>query len=106
MSRKISKAAIWDALLEVVDPELGVDVVNLGLIYDLEVSDGGEAAIEMTLTSIGCPFGPQLEENVRDAVESVEGVRQARVDWSFEPPWTPEKITEDGRDQLLAMGYI
>jgi metal-sulfur cluster biosynthetic enzyme len=102
----ISKAAIYDALLEVVDPELGVDVVNLGLIYDLDVSDGGEAAVRMTLTSIGCPFAPQLEQHVLDAVESVDGVRQARVDWSFEPPWTPENITEEGRDQLLALGYL
>ena len=92
-----------EALKEVVDPELGVNIVDLGLIYDLSLGDEGELLVSMTLTSAGCPLTDVIEEEMAN---SLDGVFDAfRINWVWMPPWGPEKITEDGRDMMRALGF-
>jgi metal-sulfur cluster biosynthetic enzyme len=95
---------IEEALKDVVDPELGVNVVDLGLIYDLTWDDENTALIiSMTLTSAGCPLTDVLEEQTAQALDGV--VDAFRINWVWMPPWGPEKITEDGRDMMRALGF-
>jgi len=101
----VSRADVWDRLLQVEDPELGVDIVNLGLVRDVTLQDA-TVRVLMTLTSIGCPIADDLEREIREQLRQVPGVKDVTVAFTFEPPWTPEAITEDGRDQLMALGYI
>ena len=106
MNQSVTEPAVWDALTEVIDPELGIDVVNLGLIYAVSIGPEGATNIEMTLTSIGCPMAAELETDVLQTVRGLTGVSKVSITWSFDPVWTSDKITEDGRDQLMALGYI
>jgi metal-sulfur cluster biosynthetic enzyme len=95
---------IEEALKEVMDPELGINVVDLGLIYDLGWDDENDAlVIHMTLTSAGCPLIDVLEEQTAEALDGV--VDQFRINWVWMPPWGPEKITDDGRDMMRALGF-
>ncbi len=103
---RATKGDLVEALLDVIDPELGVDVINLGLIYDIEITKRNKAIVLMTLTSMGCPFAPQLEQGVTEAIAALPGIKKVRVEWTFEPPWTSSQITEEGRDQLMSLGYI
>ena len=98
----ITEGSITDALKEVIDPELHVNIVDLGLVYEAEPPPeaGGEAKVVMTLTSPACPAGPQLVQNARAAVERVDGVGSCDVQLTMDPPWTPEKMTDDARDEL------
>jgi metal-sulfur cluster biosynthetic enzyme len=90
------------ALRAVVDPELGIDVVSLGLVYAAE-RDGERARVVMTMTSPACPLGEVLVEDARAAVEAmVPGVRHVTVELVFEPPWTPERMSPEAREQLGA----
>ena len=93
-----------DALKEVMDPELGINIVDLGLIYDLKWDDENDALIiHMTLTSAGCPLTDVIEEQTAEALDTV--VDAFRINWEWMPPWGPEKITEDGREQMRAIGF-
>lgn len=92
-----------EALKEVVDPELGVNIVDLGLIYDLSLGDEGELLVSMTLTSAGCPLTDVIEEEMANALDGVFAA--FRINWVWMPPWGPEKITEDGRDMMRALGF-
>lgn len=103
---RATKGDLVEALLDVIDPELGVDVINLGLIYDIEITKRNKAILLMTLTSMGCPFAAQLEQAVLEAVGALPGIKKVKVEWTFAPPWTSSRITEEGRDQLMALGYI
>jgi len=103
---RATKGDMVEALLDVIDPELGVDIINLGLLYDIEITKRNKAILLMTLTSMGCPFAPQLEQAVMEAVGALPGIKKVKVEWTFEPPWTSSQITEEGRDQLMALGYI
>ena len=94
---------VEEALRDVVDPELGINVVDLGLIYGLAVSDDNVATIDMTLTSAACPLTDVIEEQTAQALLDV--VAGHRINWVWMPPWGPEKITDDGRDQLRALGF-
>lgn len=95
---------VEEALKEVIDPELGVNIVDLGLIYDLSWDDENDALIvSMTLTSAGCPLTDVIEEDMSQALEGV--VEQFRINWVWMPPWGPEKITEDGREMMRAIGF-
>lgn len=95
---------IEEALKDVMDPELGVNIVDLGLIYDLGWDDEQDAlVISMTLTSAGCPLTDVLEEQTAEALDGV--VEQFRINWVWMPPWGPEKITDDGRDMMRALGF-
>jgi metal-sulfur cluster biosynthetic enzyme len=95
---------VEEALKEVIDPEIGVNIVDLGLIYGLEMADEDESLlINMTLTSAGCPLTDVLEEQTAEALDGV--VDAFRINWVWMPPWGPEKITEDGREQMRAIGF-
>jgi len=91
--------ALLDALKQVIDPELMINIVDLGLIYEVE-QDGTEVAVKMTLTSPACPAGPQLIQQSKMALERLESVEEATIDLVMVPPWTPERMTEEARDQL------
>ncbi len=101
----INQGDLWEALRFVEDPDLGIDILNLGLVYELKL-DGPLVRVRMTLTTMGCPAAEFLEHQVKEAVGSVEGVEGVEVEWTFDPPWSPELITEEGRDMLIAMGYL
>ncbi|MFJ6002848.1 metal-sulfur cluster assembly factor [Arthrobacter sp. NPDC092385] len=94
---------IEEALRDVIDPELGVNVVDLGLLYGLTYAEDGALLIDMTLTTAACPLTDVLEEQVGQALDGV--VDEWRLNWVWMPPWGPEKITEDGRDQMRALGF-
>jgi metal-sulfur cluster biosynthetic enzyme len=94
---------LLEALRDVVDPELGVNVVDLGLVYGVSVDDDRTATIDMTLTSAACPLTDVIEDQARDALEGLVG--DFRINWVWMPPWGPDKITEDGREQLRALGF-
>ncbi|WZO96152.1 iron-sulfur cluster assembly protein [Isosphaeraceae bacterium EP7] len=87
------------ALKNVIDPELHVNIVDLGLIYTIQTRET-EVDVEMTLTSPACPAGPQLIRDAVGAIEKVDGVTKANVKLVMNPPWTPERMTDDARDQL------
>ena len=93
-----------EALKNVVDPELDVNIVDLGLIYDLAWDDEEDALIiSMTLTSAGCPLTDVIEAEIAEKLDSV--VDQFRINWVWMPPWGPERITEDGREMMRALGF-
>jgi metal-sulfur cluster biosynthetic enzyme len=92
---------VTDALRDVIDPELGLDFVELGLIYDVEI-DGGTVRVTYTLTSPGCPIGPQVSEQIEEFVGELEGVEDVQSTMTFSPPWTPERMSEDAK---FALGF-
>ena len=94
---------LLEALRDVVDPELGVNVVDLGLVYGVTVETDRTATIDMTLTSAACPLTDVIEDQTREALDGL--VPDFRINWVWLPPWGPEKITEDGREQLRALGF-
>ena len=94
---------VLEALRDVVDPELGINVVDLGLIYGVDVDADRIATIDMTLTSAACPLTDVIEDQAREALEGV--VTDFRINWVWMPPWGPESITDDGREQLRALGF-
>jgi metal-sulfur cluster biosynthetic enzyme len=94
---------ILEALRDVVDPELGINVVDLGLIYGVLLDGPDKATLDMTLTSAACPLTDVIEEQAREALEGI--VTDFRINWVWMPPWGPENITEDGREQLRALGF-
>jgi metal-sulfur cluster biosynthetic enzyme len=93
-----------EAMRDVVDPELGINVVDLGLVYGLAVDDR-VATIDMTLTSAACPLTDVIEDQARSALVGAGLVDDIRINWVWMPPWGPEKITDDGREQLRALGF-
>jgi metal-sulfur cluster biosynthetic enzyme len=99
---------VEEAMRDVVDPELGINVVDLGLVYDIRVDKGNLATIDMTLTSAACPLTDVIEDQTRAALTGGPGgglVNDVRINWVWMPPWGPDKITEDGREQLRALGF-
>ena len=99
---------IEEAMRDVVDPELGINVVDLGLVYDVNVENAEEgtvALIDMTLTSPACPLTDVIEDQSRNALVGAGLVDELRINWVWNPPWGPDKITDDGRDQLRALGF-
>ena len=100
----VAEDHVREALKQVIDPELFVNIVDLGLIYEIKVDETEEGqsnvAIEMTMTSPACPAGPQLLGQSKDFVGRLEGVNEVDVRLVMDPPWTPDRMTEDARDQL------
>ena len=96
---------IYGAMKQVEDPELGINVVDLGLLYGVEQDDEGNVRLKMTLTSMGCPLTEQIMGDSQDAVGPLEGVKSVDVDWVWDPPWSPEKMTEEGRFMMKVMGF-
>jgi metal-sulfur cluster biosynthetic enzyme len=92
---------VEEALTNVIDPELGLDFVELGLVYEIEV-DGPEVNITFTLTSPGCPIGPQVSDQMKEFVGELDGVEQVHPHMTFSPAWTPDLMSEDAK---FALGY-
>ena len=97
----VTEDEVYGALEEVIDPELGLDFVSLGLVYDVEVSEG-DVNITFTLTTPACPIGPQVSEQMREFVGDIEGVSNVTPHMVFDPPWSPEMMSEDAK---FALGY-
>jgi metal-sulfur cluster biosynthetic enzyme len=95
------REAIMEALENVIDPELGLDFVSLGLVYEVEV-EGGDVQVTFTLTTPACPIGPQVSEQITEFVGEVDGVERVFPRMTFSPPWSPERMTEDAK---FALGY-
>jgi len=91
-----TKEEVFEQLREVEDPELGMDVVELGLVYDVEV-EGPKVKVIHSLTSMGCPAGPMIQEGIDEAARRVPGVEDVEVELTWEPPWTPELMSEDAK---------
>ncbi|WP_428982951.1 metal-sulfur cluster assembly factor [Phytohabitans maris] len=101
-------ADVEEAMKDVVDPELGINVVDLGLVYGIHIDDENVATLDMTLTSAACPLTDVIEDQTRSALLSGPGgglVKDFRINWVWLPPWGPDKITDEGRDQLRALGF-
>ena len=101
-------ADLEEAMRDVVDPELGINVVDLGLVYGVNIEKGetGDVAlIDMTLTSAACPLTDVIEDQSRTALVGAGLVNEIKINWVWNPPWGPDKITEDGREQLRALGF-
>ncbi len=101
-------ADLEEAMRDVVDPELGINVVDLGLVYGLNIEQnetGNVALIDMTLTSAACPLTDVIEDQSRSALVGTGLVDDIKINWVWIPPWGPDKITDDGREQLRALGF-
>ena len=94
---------VTEAMKDVVDPELGINVVDLGLVYGVHLDDDTNAVIDMTLTSAACPLTDVIEDQTNSALEGM--VNDVLINWVWMPPWGPDKITDDGREMLRALGF-
>ena len=97
----VSADDVTEVLRDVIDPELGLDFVELGLIYGIEI-EGGAVRVTYTLTSPGCPIGPQVAEQIEEFVGELDGVEEVQSTMTFSPPWTPERMSEDAK---FALGF-
>ena len=98
-TKEVTMDDIKDALREVYDPEIPVNVYDLGLIYDVQLNEG-QVYVQMTLTAPGCGMGPYIAQNAEWRIAEIEGVEDVEVEMVFDPPWNPEMITEDGKKLL------
>ena len=94
---------VTEAMKDVVDPELGINVVDLGLVYDVHLDEHSNAVLDMTLTSAACPLTDVIQDQTNTALEGL--VNDVAINWVWMQPWGPDKITEDGREQLRALGF-
>jgi metal-sulfur cluster biosynthetic enzyme len=100
---KVAEDDVLEAMRDVVDPELGINVVDLGLVYGVNIDDDNVATLDMTLTSAACPLTDVIEDQTASALEGL--VEKVTINWVWLPPWGPDKITEEGREQLRALGF-
>ena len=91
-----TREEVVDSLHQVEDPELGMDIVDLGLLYDVEV-EGPKVKVIYTLTSMGCPAGAMIQEDIDRVVRELDGVEDVQSELTFEPPWTPDRMSEDAK---------
>jgi metal-sulfur cluster biosynthetic enzyme len=91
---------INEALKTVNDPELGIDIINLGLVYDIDVKESGDAHVQYSLTTMGCPIGPMIEDQIKDVTAPIEGIGEVTCELVFYPPWSPEKMSQLARSAL------
>jgi metal-sulfur cluster biosynthetic enzyme len=94
---------VTEAMKDVVDPELGINVVDLGLVYGVHLDEDRHVVLDMTLTSAACPLTDVIQDQTETALEGL--VEDVAINWVWMPPWGPDKITEDGREQLRALGF-
>ena len=99
----VTNEDVIEAMKDVIDPELGINVVDLGLVYGVTVDENNTATVDMTLTSAACPLTDVIEDQTRSALDSI--VTDFRINWVWMPPWGPDKITDDGRDMLRSLGF-
>jgi metal-sulfur cluster biosynthetic enzyme len=100
---KPSTDDVLEAMRDVVDPELGINVVDLGLVYGVTVDDDNRAIVDMTLTSAACPLTDVIEDQAATALDGL--TNGVAINWVWMPPWGPDKITDEGREQLAALGF-
>jgi metal-sulfur cluster biosynthetic enzyme len=91
-----TKDEVIEALRAVEDPELGMDIVDLGLLYDVEI-EGPKVKVIHSLTSMGCPAGPMIQEDIQNVASSLEGVEDVEIELIWDPPWTPERMSDDAK---------
>lgn len=101
----LDQEALTEALRQVIDPELGVNIVDLGLVYDLDIDGAGNVSIEMTLTSMGCPVQDLIQADAEMAAMKVDGVNSVSVEFVWSPPWSTAKMTDDGKKQMRMFGF-
>ncbi len=94
----VSESEVWEALKDVVDPEIGANLVDLGLIYEVRVDNGTDVYVKMTLTVPGCPLMNVLPAQVEERVRNIEGVNKVTVQLTFDPPWTPDRMSKELRE--------
>lgn len=94
------KAQVFEALKNVYDPELGINIVDLGLVYDVSVTSDGGVDIQYSLTTMGCPIGPLIEDQMRGFLQGVPGVGEVRPEFVLRPPWTPEMMSDEAKAAL------
>ncbi len=99
----VTEEDVTEAMKDVVDPELGINVVDLGLVYGVHVEEDSTAVIDMTLTSAACPLTDVITDQTNQALEGL--VNDVHINWVWMPPWGPDKITDDGREMLRALGF-
>ena len=91
-----TREEVFEALKVVEDPELGMDIVDLGLVYDAEV-EGAKVKVVHSLTSMGCPVGPMIQADIRNVVEHMDGVEDVEIELTWDPPWTPDRMSDDAK---------
>jgi metal-sulfur cluster biosynthetic enzyme len=91
-----TREEVLEILRTVEDPELGMDIVDLGLLYEVEVEDS-KARVTYSLTSMGCPAGPLIAQDIDSAVRQVEGIQDVQLELTFDPPWTPDRMSDDAK---------
>lgn len=97
---------VEECLLDVIDPELGINVVDLGLVYDIWIEDGNRAVVNMTLTSPACPLQDMIEDQAQTAVlDTLQEISELHINWVWTPAWGPQMINEEGREQLRYLGF-
>ena len=94
---------VTEALKDVIDPELGINVIDLGLVYDMRLDEGNIVTLDMTLTSAACPLQDVIEDQTHSVLQDLAS--DVKINWVWLPPWGPNKITDDGREQLRAIGF-
>jgi metal-sulfur cluster biosynthetic enzyme len=99
----VAQDDVLEAMKDVVDPELGINVVDLGLVYGVDISDDHVVTLDLTLTSAACPLTDVIEDQAHSVLDGI--VKDVKINWVWLPPWGPDKITEDGREQLRALGF-
>ncbi|MFH1589428.1 MAG: metal-sulfur cluster assembly factor [archaeon] len=92
----VKKEDVMNALKKVMDPELGINIVDLGLIYEVTIQDD-HVSMDMTLTSPGCPIAPQIMADAENAILKIKGIKKAKVEFVFDPPWTPDKMSPEAK---------
>lgn len=100
MPAEVTRDEVYQALKTVYDPEIPVNVVDLGLIYDVQVSDDSNVFVQMTLTFPGCGMGPHIAQQAEWAIQDLDGVEEVEIELTFDPPWSPEMISEEARMML------
>ncbi len=100
MAQTVSQEEIYEALKSVYDPEIPVNVVDLGLVYDVQVNENNDVYVQMTLTFPGCGMGPHIAQQAEWAIQDIEGVEDVQIELTFDPPWSPELISEEARASL------
>ena len=100
MAAEITSEEVYEALKTVYDPEIPVNVVDLGLVYDVQVSEDSNVFVQMTLTFPGCGMGPHIAQQAEWAIQDLDGVKEVEIELTFDPPWSPDLISEEARAQL------
>jgi metal-sulfur cluster biosynthetic enzyme len=100
MSVAFTEDEVKNNLKNVYDPEIGVNIVDLGLVYDTDVAENGDVLVTMTLTSLGCPLGPVIVQEVQGALRDLPGINDVDVKLVWSPPWSPDMMSEEAKDEL------